>query len=103
MQGTTRLKTKADAPTEGMPEWAPFWHVWTLFIPRRCIEGGFAWGRVWRRHDGRRWVYARLFEADTPPAPRGQDASISSRNQQAARKHDGPSNRNGKDPGIPRR
>jgi hypothetical protein len=59
---------EAFAQTECRPEWAPFWHVWTLFIPRRCIDGGFAWGRAWRRHDGRRWIYARLLDGHAPAA-----------------------------------
>ena len=37
-----------------------FWHIWTVWVPRRSITGKLLWGRVWRRHDGRRWVYKRL-------------------------------------------
>jgi hypothetical protein len=40
------------------------WHIWTVFIPRRSIAGRLVWGRVWRRFDGRRWVYKRLVEFD---------------------------------------
>ena len=42
------------------PAWARVWHVWRLIIPRRSIDGGIVWGHVWRRHDGRRWIYKRL-------------------------------------------
>jgi hypothetical protein len=43
-----------------MPAGAEFWHVWTLFIPRRSIAGGLVWGRVWRRHNGHCWLYASM-------------------------------------------
>jgi hypothetical protein len=39
------------------PEWAQIWHLWTAFIPRRSITGRLIFGQVWRRHDGRRWIY----------------------------------------------
>ena len=42
------------------PEWATAWHVWTVIVPRSTIAGRLAWGRVWRRHDGRRWIYKKL-------------------------------------------
>ena len=42
------------------PEWATIWHVLTVVVPRRTITGRLAWGRVWRRHDGRRWIYKTL-------------------------------------------
>jgi hypothetical protein len=32
--------------------------------PQRSIDGGMVWGRVWRRHDGRRWIYERLARDD---------------------------------------
>jgi hypothetical protein len=43
-----------------MPVWANTWHIWTVRIPRRTITGRLVWGRVWRRHDGRRWIYKRF-------------------------------------------
>jgi hypothetical protein len=49
-----------DDAFEPRPSWASFWHVWTLIIPRRAIDASLVWGRVWRRHDGRRWIYKRL-------------------------------------------
>jgi hypothetical protein len=39
------------------PAWARVWHVWELIIPRFAINGAMVRGRVWRRHDGRRWIY----------------------------------------------
>ena len=42
------------------PEWATAWHVRTVMVPRRTITGRLAWGRVWRRHDGRRWIYRKM-------------------------------------------
>lgn len=44
-----------------------FWHVWTVMIPRRSIDGRFVRGRVWRRHDGRRWQYRAITEYDQDP------------------------------------
>jgi hypothetical protein len=44
--------------------WAEVWHLWTVIIPRRSITGRLVYGRVWRRHDGRRWIYKKLVEYD---------------------------------------
>jgi hypothetical protein len=38
------------------------WHVWTVIIPRRSIAGRLIFGQVWRRHDGRRWIYKKFIE-----------------------------------------
>jgi hypothetical protein len=46
------------------PAWAEVWHLWTVIIPRRSITGRLVYGRVWRRHDGRRWIYKKLVEYD---------------------------------------
>jgi hypothetical protein len=51
-------------PNHTKPAWAYVWHMWTLILPRRAIDAGFVWGRVWRRHDGRRWLYKRFIEFD---------------------------------------
>jgi hypothetical protein len=48
------------------PAWARVWHVWHLIIPRRAIDDAIVWGRVWRRHDGRRWIYKPLVDFDEP-------------------------------------
>jgi hypothetical protein len=44
------------------PTWAEVWHLWTVFIPRRSITGRLVFGQVWRRHDGRRWIYKKFVE-----------------------------------------
>jgi hypothetical protein len=42
--------------------WADVWHLWIVVIPRRSITGRLLWGRVWRRHDGRHWIYKKFVE-----------------------------------------
>lgn len=44
------------------PTWAELWHLWTLILPRRSITGGLVYGKVWRRYDGRHWIYKKLTE-----------------------------------------
>lgn len=44
------------------PAWAEAWHLWNVIIPRRSITGRLISGRVWRRHDGRRWIYKKYIE-----------------------------------------
>ena len=44
------------------PAWAEVWHLWTVFIPRRSITGRLVFGQVWRRYDGRRWIYKKFVE-----------------------------------------
>jgi hypothetical protein len=58
-----RLSKPLDDEHTAKPAGAEYWHIWTVRIPRRSIAGRLVWGRVWRRHDGYRWVYAHL---DTP-------------------------------------
>jgi hypothetical protein len=43
---------------------ARIWHLWDILIPRRSITGKLIWGRVWRRHDGSRWIYKPFVEFD---------------------------------------
>ena len=47
---------------DGKPAWAQVWHLWTIIIPRRTISGRLVFGKVWRRHGGRRWIYKRFIE-----------------------------------------
>ena len=47
------------------PAWAKVWHLWTVSIPRRSITGRLLCGQVWRRHDGRSWIYKRFVEFDS--------------------------------------
>ena len=42
--------------------WAEIWHLWTVLVPRRSINGQLVYGKVWRRHDGRQWVYKKFTE-----------------------------------------
>jgi hypothetical protein len=44
------------------PAWAEVWHLWNVIIPRRSITGELLRGKVWRRHDGRRWIYKGFTE-----------------------------------------
>jgi hypothetical protein len=44
--------------------WANVWHLWTVMIPRRSITGRLLWGRVWRRHDGRHWIYKKFIQCE---------------------------------------
>jgi hypothetical protein len=36
------------------------WHLVTVIMPRRTITGRLVRGQVWRRHDGRRWLYKKF-------------------------------------------
>jgi hypothetical protein len=38
------------------------WHLWTVIIPRRSITGRLVWGTVWRRNNGRGWIYKKFVE-----------------------------------------
>jgi hypothetical protein len=42
------------------PALAAAWHPWTVVIPRRTITGRLVWGLVWRRRDGRHWLYKKF-------------------------------------------
>jgi hypothetical protein len=42
--------------------WAEIWHLWTVIMPRRSINGQLVFGKVWRRHDGRQWIYKKFTE-----------------------------------------
>jgi hypothetical protein len=48
------------------PMWAGTWHLWTVFMPRRTDTGRLAHGKVWRRHNGRRWIYKQFVKFDYP-------------------------------------
>jgi hypothetical protein len=47
------------------PTWAEVWHIWRVIVPRRSITGRLVFGQVWRRHDGRGWIYKKFAEYDT--------------------------------------
>jgi hypothetical protein len=44
------------------PAWAEVWHLWKVIMPRRSITGQLVTGQVWRRYDGRRWIYKKPTE-----------------------------------------
>jgi hypothetical protein len=48
------------------PMWAGTWHLWTVFMPRRTITGRLAYRKVWRRHNGRHWIYKQFVEFNYP-------------------------------------
>jgi hypothetical protein len=35
------------------------WHLHRVFLPRRSITGKLLHGIVWRRRDGKRWIYKK--------------------------------------------
>ena len=43
-------------------DWANVWHLWSVVVPRRSITGRLVHGQVWRRHDGRKWIYKKFVE-----------------------------------------
>jgi hypothetical protein len=58
-EGQERLRILSLSPK---PAWAEVWHLWNIIIPRRSINGRLLTGQVWRRHDGRRWIYKKFIE-----------------------------------------
>ena len=42
------------------PATASVWHLHTVIIPRRTITGRLVRGQVWRRYDGRHWLYKKF-------------------------------------------
>ncbi len=43
--------------SQKVPAQSELWHPWNVMIPRRTITGRLVWGTVWRRRDGRHWIY----------------------------------------------
>jgi hypothetical protein len=41
---------------------ATTWHLCRVIVPRRTITGRLVRGQVWRRHDGRHWLYKKFIE-----------------------------------------
>jgi hypothetical protein len=52
------------------PAWAELWHLTSVVIPRRSITGRLLFGQVWRRHDGRRWIYKKFTEFESDDSSR---------------------------------
>jgi len=53
-----------DLKLNSRPAWTEVWHLWTVIVPRRSITGRLLYGRVWRRHDGRHWIYKKFVELE---------------------------------------
>jgi hypothetical protein len=51
-------------------EWTELWHITRVIIPRRSITGRLLWGTVWRRRQGRRWIYKKFTPVTTAAASR---------------------------------
>jgi hypothetical protein len=49
-----------DRSTQPRAAWAEVWHLWKVIVPRRSITGRLVHGRVWRRHNGRHWIYKKF-------------------------------------------
>ncbi|MFK4507698.1 hypothetical protein LPJ38_24055 [Bradyrhizobium daqingense] len=56
--------TTAGPQSGPQSNWTEIWHLWTVIVPRRSINGQLVYGRVWRRHDGRDWIYKKFTEFD---------------------------------------
>jgi hypothetical protein len=52
------------------------WHLWTVIIPRRSITGRLVRGQVWRRHDGRHWIYKRFLGIPASSWPRASASDL---------------------------
>jgi hypothetical protein len=61
-----RIESREIDPGSSLQEpkaaWAGVWHLWTVILPRRSIAGRLVFGKVWRRHDGRRWIYKKFIQ-----------------------------------------
>jgi len=57
--GLDRTLSGGAAPPQ---TWKHAWHLWRVWLPRRSITGRLVWGIVWRRAQGRRWVYKKFIE-----------------------------------------
>jgi hypothetical protein len=66
LEGSFRMIINAhrgrDNSLQPGPVWTGVWHLWTVIFPRRSITGRLVNGKVWRRHDGRRWIYKKFVE-----------------------------------------
>jgi hypothetical protein len=51
-----------DYSLQSEPAWAGLWHLCKVIFPRRSITGRLVYGKVWRRRDGRRWIYKQFVE-----------------------------------------
>ena len=60
------IESREIDPGSGLQEpkaaWAGVWHLWTVILPRQSITGRLVFGKVWRRHAGRRWIYKKFIQ-----------------------------------------
>jgi hypothetical protein len=56
--------TDATDDATATPAWAELWHLRFVLMPRRSIAGKLVRGLVWRRYNGRRWIYKRFTDFD---------------------------------------
>ena len=61
-QMVVKKRRNGQARNSGPARQATGWHQWTIIVPRLSITGEFVFGRVWRRFDGRRWIYRKHVE-----------------------------------------
>ena len=54
-----------------LPATRTAWHLCTVIIPRRTITGRLVRGLVWRRHDGRHWLYKKFIAQGLAPRTNG--------------------------------
>ena len=45
-----------------LPAATTAWHLCTVIIPRRTITGRLVRGQVWRRYNGRHWLYKKFIK-----------------------------------------
>jgi hypothetical protein len=63
-QVSTMVLDRASKSRNPQSGWMEVWHLWTVIVPRRSINGQLVYGKVWRRHDGRDWIYKKFTEFD---------------------------------------
>ncbi len=56
------VSDRTDKTLDPRTSWAEVWHLWTVIVPRRSINGQLVVGKVWRRHAGRQWIYRKFTE-----------------------------------------
>jgi hypothetical protein len=60
MQSDVIMPSHTSLDSKTKPAWTRLWHLWWIVVPRRSITGRLVRGQVWRRHDGRKWIYKKF-------------------------------------------
>jgi hypothetical protein len=60
MQSDVIMPSHTSLYSKTKPAWTRLWHLWWIVVPRRSITGRLVRGQVWRRHDGRKWIYKKF-------------------------------------------